>query len=144
VIDSATKQEAIVTKKIDVLPKAFGLVHIGTTADRAATLPWSPVGVLGDSIYLNFSAVGFARDKKTKQPNVKVSMRVLDDKGQPTKGAKMSGEASSDVPDTMDAIPMQFGLTLNRLGRFTLELTATDALTGATSKVLFPVNVVTP
>jgi hypothetical protein len=144
VIDNATKQAVTAERKVEVLPKGFGLVHIGTSADPDATIAWSPVGVVGDSIYLNFSAVGFARDPKTKQPNIKASMRVLDEKGQPAGSAKMNGEAKSDVPENMAVVPMQFGITLNRTGRFTLELTATDVLTGKTSTVAFPVRVVTP
>jgi hypothetical protein len=144
VVDSTTKQTTMLERKIEVLPKGFGLVHVGTSVDPAASIPRSPVGVVGDSFYLNVSAVGFERDPKTKQPNIKASMRVLDDKGQPTSAVKMQGAARSDVPPDMAVVPMQFGITLNRAGQFTLELTATDALTGKTSKVLFPMRVLTP
>jgi hypothetical protein len=144
ITDTATKKSATVEHKFEVLPKGFGLVHVGTSADRAGDIPFSPVGVVGDSLYMNFSAVGFERDAKTKQPNIKVSMRVLDEKGQPVKGAKMSGEANSDVPKDFQVVPMQFGVTLNREGRFTLEITATDVISGKTAQVQFPVRVVTP
>jgi hypothetical protein len=144
VIDKATSQSVTVQRKIEVLPKGFGLIQVGTTADREGNMAWSPVGVVGDSIYLNFTAVGFTRDSKTKQPHVKVEMRALDEKGQPVKGAKMFGSANADVPESLLAIPMQFGITLNREGRFTLEVTATDALSGKTAKVLFPVKITTP
>jgi hypothetical protein len=144
VVDNATKQTVAAERKVEVLAKGFGLVNVGTSADTAATIAWSPVGVVGDSIYLNFSAVGFARDPKSKQPNIKASMRVLDDKGQPTGSAKMFGEAKSDVPENLAVVPMQFGITLNRTGKFTLELTATDVLTGKSSTVAFPVRVLTP
>jgi hypothetical protein len=144
VIDNATKKTVTAERKIEVQPKAFGLVQVGTSADQDATIAWSPVGVVGDSIYLNFSAIGFARDPKTKQPHIKAVMRVLDEKGQPTGSAKMNGEAKSDVPENMPVVPMQFGITLNRTGRFTLELTATDVLSGKTATVTFPVRVLTP
>jgi hypothetical protein len=144
VTDNATKQSVVVEQKLKILPKAFGLVQVGTSADREGTLAWSPVGVVGDSIFLNYSAVGFARDKAKKQPSIKVTMRVLDDKGQVVKGAEMTGEVSSDVPADVDLVPMQFGITLNRVGRFTLQLTATDALSGQTAKVDFPVRVLAP
>jgi hypothetical protein len=144
VIDNASKKGTVVERKIEVLPKDFGLIHVGTSADRDATIAWSPVGVVGDSIYLNFSAVGFARNKSTKQPHIKVAMRVLDEKGAVTNAAKMTGEAKSDVPENLSVVPMQFGITLNRAGRFTLELTATDVLTGKTSTVAFPVRVLAP
>ena len=144
VIDNASKKNAVKEQKIEVLPRAFGLINVGTSADPAATIAWSPVGVVGDSIFLNFSAVGFARDQQTKQPNLKVTMRVLDDKGQPASGVKMQGEAKSDVPESMAVVPMQFGITLNREGRFTFELTATDVLSGKTATVSYPVRVLTP
>ena len=104
----------------------------------------SPIGVVGDSIFLNFSAVGFMRDKGSKQPNIKVEMRVLDKDGKAAGTAKMTGEAKSGVPVDMAVVPMQFGITLNRAGRFTLELTATDVLSGKNSVVKFPVQVLTP
>ena len=97
--------------------------------------------MIGDSIYLNFSAVGFNRDPMSKQPNIKAVMRVLDDKGQPTNAAPMTGEAKSGVPETMSVVPMQFGLTMNRVGSFKLELTATDVTTGKTATVIYPVRV---
>jgi hypothetical protein len=144
ITDNATKQSVVVEQKLKILPKAFGLVQVGTSADREGTLAWSPVGVVGDSIFLNYSAVGFARDKTKKQPSIKVTMRVLDEKGQVVKGAEMTGEVNSDVPGDLDVVPMQFGITLNRVGRFTLELTATDALSGSMAKVNFPVRVLAP
>ncbi len=144
VVDNTSKKTAVKEQKIEVLPKAFGLINVGTSADREATIAWSPVGVVGDSIFLNFSAVGFARDQQTKQPNIKVTMRVLDEKGQPTNSAKMNGEAKADVPESMAVVPMQFGITLNREGRFTFELTATDVLSGKTATVAYPVRVLTP
>ena len=144
VIDNATKQSVAIIRKIEVVPKSLGLVNVGTSADAEGTIAWSPVGVVGDSIYLNFSVIGFTRDSNTKQPNIKVSMRVLDAKGQPANGTKMQGEAKSEVPETMAVVPMQFGITLNRAGNFTLEVTATDVLAGKTSKVSFPVRVLAP
>jgi hypothetical protein len=144
ITDNASKQSVVVDQKVVITPKAFGLVQVGTSADREASIPWSPVGVVGDSIFLNYSAVGFQRDKAKKQPNIKVVMRVLDEKGQVVKGAEMSGEVTGDVPEDLPIAPMQFGITLNRAGRFTLELTATDVIANKTAKVSFPVRVLTP
>lgn len=144
VIDSTSKKSVAVERKFEVLPKQFGVVLVGTSADREATLAWSPVGVVGDSIYFNFSAVGFARDKQTKQPHIKVVLHVLDEAGKVIKGAKMTGEAKSEIAADKLALPMQFGITLNRAGRFTLQLTATDAVAGKTVTVNFPVRVLTP
>jgi hypothetical protein len=144
VVDEATKKSVKVEKKIEVLPKAFGLVQVGTSADREANFAVSPVGAMGDTMYLNFSVVGFKRDTKSKQPHLKAVMRVLDDKGQPVGAYTMTGEAKSDVPENLSVVPLQFGVTMNRIGRFTLEVTATDVLTGQKSTVTFPIRVVEP
>src|SRR5439155_13334155 len=50
VIDNASKSMVSVEKKIEVLPKGFGLIHVGTSADNTANIPWAPVGVVGDSM----------------------------------------------------------------------------------------------
>jgi hypothetical protein len=144
VVDNSSKKTVTSERKIEVLPKGFGLISVGTSADREGHIAWSPVGVVGDSIYLNFSAVGFARDKQTKNPNIKVTMRVLDEKGQAASAAKMFGEANSDIPENMAVVPMQFGITLNRTGRFTLEVTATDVIAGKSATVSYPVRVLAP
>jgi hypothetical protein len=142
--DRATNQSVTIERMIEVLPAAFGLIQIGTSADREGHIAWSPVGVVGDAIHLNFSTIGFARDKKTKQPKVQVALRVLDDQGKPVNASKLTGTADSDIPESFAIIPMQFGITLNRPGRFTLELTATDHLTGQTARATFPLRVIAP
>jgi hypothetical protein len=143
ITDGTTKKSVTLDQTVEILPKDFGIVQVGTSADREATIAWSPVGVVGDSIYFNYSAVGFMRNAK-KQPNIKVVMRVLDEKGQPVNAAAMTGEVDANVPTDLDIVPMQFGITLNREGRFTLELTATDTLAGKSAKVSFTVRVLTP
>ncbi len=73
-----------------------------------------------------------------------MSLRVLDDKGQPTFAKPSSGIVNKDVPADAKYLPMQFGVTLNRPGHFTVELSATCVLCGATSRVTFPVRVAAP
>jgi len=50
-----------------ILPADFGLVRVATFADAESRVPIAPVGVVGGTIYLNFSAVGFAATK-TRSP----------------------------------------------------------------------------
>jgi hypothetical protein len=124
-----------------ILPVSFGIVRVGTFADREAKVPAAPVGVIGESIYLSFAPVGFARDKATKQPDLHVAMRVLDDKGQPTFAKPLTGVINKEVPESLKVMPMQFGITLNRVGNFTVELEATDKISGKTAKVTLPLKV---
>jgi hypothetical protein len=140
--DRKANQTATFEGKGNVLPKAFGLVRVGTFADREGKVPVPSVGVVGSSLYVNFAPVSFARDKKTKQPSLLVKMRVLDDKGKPTFTEPLTGRANRDLPEDAPILPMQFGLTLNRVGRFTVEIEATCELCGATTRVTLPLRVV--
>src|SRR5262249_23487318 len=91
-----------------VLPPAFGLARVGTFADPQAKVPVPPVGVEGGSLYLNFAAVGFGRDAKTKKPDVWVELRVLDDKGKPTFAKPLTGEVKEGIGEGVRLVPMQF------------------------------------
>jgi hypothetical protein len=140
--DRKANKSAKFETKGKVLPRAFGLIRVGTFADREGKVPCPPVGVVGQNLYVNFAPINFARDKKTKQPSLLVKMRVLDEKGKATFAQPLSGRANSDVPESAAFVPMQFGLTLNRVGRFTVEIEATCELCGATSRVTLPLQVV--
>jgi hypothetical protein len=140
--DRTSGRKATFQTKGKVLPADFGLVRVGTFADRESKVPAPAVGVVGQALYVGFAAVGFARDKTSKQPDLDVSLRVLDGNGKETMPAPLSGRAHADVPEDLHVLPMQFGLTLNRTGDFTVELSATDRLSGKTSQVRFPLRVV--
>src|SRR5262249_21213103 len=63
VTDLASKKTASLTHKVEVLPLAFALVRPQLTL--GANAPVAPLVVTGQDVYLNFEAVGFARDNKT-------------------------------------------------------------------------------
>ena len=139
--DRTTKKSATFEGKGKVLPRAFGLIRVGTFADAQAKVPAPPVGVVGSTLYVDFAAAHFARDKKTKQPSLLVKMRVLDEKGKPTVSEPLSGRANKGIAEEETMVPMHFGLTLNRPGRFTIEIEATCEVCGATSRVRLPLRV---
>ncbi len=142
VTDRAANTSKILERKASVLPAEFGLIHVHTSADREGRAPTAPVGTLGEALFVNFAVVGFQRNGAMKQPNVEVALRVLDDKGAATNGKPLTGRADRDIPADVKILPLQFGLTLNRLGRFSVELTATDKLSGKSSRVSFPIQVI--
>ena len=141
ITDRAAKVAKTLEKKVRVLPADFGLVHVHTTPDREGKVAATPIGTLGESLYVNFAVVGFQREDAKKQPSIEVSLRVLDDKGNATAAQPLTGKTDRDIPEAMKLIPLQFGLTLNRVGRFTVELTATDKLSGKSARVSLPMLV---
>jgi hypothetical protein len=140
VLDRATGRKGALTRKFTVLPRGFGLVRLALTADAEGGIPLPVLGS-GGTAFVQFGAVGFGRDKDSKQPNLRFSVRVLDDKGKPTVAKDRTSEVSKDVPANFLAVPMTFPLTLNRAGKFTVELTATDGTSRQTAKLTFPIQV---
>jgi hypothetical protein len=68
-------------------------------------------------------------------------MRILDDKGRPTVAKPFTGKIQEGVPARATALPAQFLLALNRAGQFTLELKATDQVTGKKIEGAYPFTV---
>jgi hypothetical protein len=138
--DRAAKTSKTSLHKIRVLPPAFGLVQVNLSADRQGKVPRAAAGSAGEILYINFALVGFQRDA-TKKPNVELSMRVLDDKGKPTVAHPLTGKVDRNVPMELKTIPLQFDLTLNNPGRYTVELAASDKLSGTSSRIAFRIQV---
>jgi hypothetical protein len=139
VTDRATKATASLTRSYQVLPRAFGLARLSTSFDPEGNIPAPFVGE-GQSVWVNFAAVGFDRDRKG-QPNLAVSLNVLDEDGKPTVAKPASGTVNKDVPPKMRGVPMQFMIDLNRAGKFTVALRASDKITGKTATLTFPLTV---
>lgn len=138
--DRAAKQSVSLEGKGKILSPEFGLVQIGTFADRDNRAPINPVGVVGGHLYIHFAAVHFGRGAN-KEPDLEVSLRVLDDKGKPTMPQPLKGHVNKDIPESVKIIPLQFGLTMNRPGNFTIEINAQCVVCGKTSSVRIPVRV---
>ena len=71
-------------------------------------------------------------------------MRVLDESGKPTRAKPYTVQVNKDVPADAVLVPGQFFLSLNRSGKFTVELTATDKVGGKKAQLTFPLTVADP
>ena len=80
----------------------------------------------GQRLIVNFFVAGFERDNKNKQPHITFKLRVLEN-GKPVLGKDAGGEVKN-IPDNYKMIPANFFLYLNRSGKFTVELEATDEI----------------
>ena len=136
VTDLANKKSQMLTQNFGVLPKGFGMVRPTLTCDPEGQVP-AGAAVPGQSLWLNFLVVGFARDDK-RQPHVTFEMRILDEKGRPTVAKPFTGKIQEGVPANANVLPAQFLLALNRAGRFTLQMKATDQVTGKKIEGAYP------
>ena len=124
-----------------VLPADFGLVQVGTFADAESKVAVAPAGVVGGTLYLNFAAVGFKRDKD-KKPDIVIDLKIIDDKTKkPTLAKTMTAKIHNDIPEDIALIPLHFGLTLNRAGSYTIEVSARCALSNETANFSLPVRI---
>jgi len=140
--DAATKKTQSFTKTIEILPKGFGLVQVKTTLDAAGVAPTHLFSV-GQTAWVNFSAVGFDRAGPMMQPKLTFELTVLDETGKPTSAKPYTGTVDKDVPGMVAAIPGQFPLPLNRAGKFTVQVKAIDQLapTRPPAVLTFPLQV---
>ncbi len=140
VTDRASGKKGTLSRTSEVLPRGFGLVRLTATADSEGLLPVPTPGV-GQGLWLHFGIVGFERDNSTKQPNIEVTLRVLGEDSQPTLAKPPTGTVDAKVPEATSMVPMQLTLMLNRPGKFTVELKATDKVSGKTDTITFPLTV---
>jgi hypothetical protein len=138
--DRSADKSAVTKGEGNIQAPKFGIVRVGTYADPEAKVPVAPLGVVGSTLYLDFAVAHFARDAM-KKPDVKVELRILDDKGQPTTAEPMAGRIRDDIPPDARMVPLQFALTLNRVGNFTVELSARCVVCGAEEKIQLPIRV---
>jgi hypothetical protein len=141
VVDLATKTSKTLEQNFDVIKAAFGLVQVFTSSDGKGEIPAPPLGVAGQSIFVHFAVIGFARDAKAKQPDLDVEMAVLNKDGTPALPKPSSLNINSGVDAKDSGIPLRFLLPMNRAGDFTVELKSTDKVSKATSRVTFPIKV---
>jgi hypothetical protein len=138
--DRAARTSTTVTQKFEVLPKGFGITRVTTTSDPEGIIATSLFGA-GETMWFNFRMVGFARDSTSKQPSLSFELRVLDDKGNPTLAKPFTGSITKDVPANVMSIPAKFLLSLNRPGKFTIELKVNDAVGNKKASMTMPLTV---
>jgi hypothetical protein len=126
--------------EFDILKPGFGIVQPLTPA----------VGFIGQDFAVNFAVVGMKRDDKTKMPDVKVSMQLLDAKGEPVVATPITNnlrdlhvEQAFDITK-MQVIPIGLPVVLNRKGTFTIEIHAEDRLGKRATALRLPLTVLDP
>ena len=138
--DLSSGKEQSVSRNVKVLPKDFALVRVAVSSDVDGQYPAVVLGC-GQGVWVHCGAVGFERDRAGKQPNVVFEIRVLDETGKPVCTKPTTNTVSKDVIEKQSAVPMGFPLSLNRPGKFTVELLASDQISGKKAKMTFPLSV---
>jgi hypothetical protein len=150
VTDPKTKASGSLTAKFEVTKKDFGIVIVYTSYDSRGEISAPTTGQVGQMVYVQFSIASFERDPKTKQPHVEIEFQIYDEKGFPTLGKPPLGEPRKHIQDAKSVpavkegdgvFALQFPLFMNRPGKFTVQITATDKVNNKTATYKLPVTV---
>ena len=140
VTDRTANASRTLTRPFTILPKGFGLVRLTTTSDPDGRYPCPVLGE-GQTLWVTFGVVGFARDTSKGQPKLTAQLRVLDDSGRPTVAKGLAGKVEEGIAAKDLGVPMQFLLALNRPGNFTAEISVADHVANKTAKLSIPLKV---
>jgi hypothetical protein len=142
VSDRSSKKTKTFQQKFEVLNRQFGLVRVRLTGDFEGRVDAPNFGVAGQTLWLHCFGVGFERGGPKKQPDVALEMQVLDESGKPVVAKPASGEVK-ELPKDITAFPIgPEPLALNRAGKFTIKLKATDRIGKKSFELSFPLTVV--
>jgi hypothetical protein len=137
--DLASDKEQSLTRKVTVLPRGFALVRQTVSLDTQGQYT-AAVFTCGQGVWVQCSAVEFQRGAG-KQPDLLFEVQVLDDSGKPTLAKPLTHTVNKGIPANEVKVPMAFPLSLNRAGTFTIEVKATDRVSGKTAKIVTPITV---
>ena len=134
VTDQLAKQSKAFVYPVELLPQGFGFV--GTTAPA--------IGFPGQHYMASFAVVDMALDKN-KQPNVEVTIKVLDSADKAVTRPVII-TLPKDIPEGIDIqkenfVPLNYPIYLNRPGQFTVDISATDKTGGKTARLRYTLSV---
>jgi hypothetical protein len=140
VTDRAAKKSKSFDRKFTVQNRDFGLVRVALSRDPGNSVATSTIGAAGEDVWLHFFALGFERAGAKKNPDIAIELQILDENGRPTLSKPFVGDFK-EWPKDNPVIDFNFPLALNRPGKFTINLKATDRLSKKESKISFPITV---
>jgi hypothetical protein len=134
VIDRLSNEQKSHIYQFELLSKNFGIAGVIAPA----------LGFCGQHYATDFVLIDSALDDK-KQPNVEVTMRVLDDSGKPV-ATPIVAVYPRDLPaeislEKENLIPVRYPLFLNRSGRFTVDILAKDIAGKKEARLSYPLTV---
>ncbi len=138
VTDRSNKATQTLERKFEVLAPDFGIVAVYASLDERGQTAAPTTGVVGQAIFVNYTAVGFKRDPEKKQPNLRFEMIPLDEAGKPLMKKPLFHEGI-DLDDKLPNYTVRFLLPMTRPGKFTIRLSCTDAVAKKTVSVDLPV-----
>ncbi|MGF1579172.1 MAG: hypothetical protein ACFCD0_07395 [Gemmataceae bacterium] len=142
VADRNSKKKAVFETIGKVRALDFGFVRVATYANKELTVPMPPVGVVGQTMTIGFSVIGFERDKETGQPNIDILRGVVHGSGKVISKPAVIGTIKQGIGKDEKLISPSFTITLNNAGKYTVVLMGRDRVSGKSATVRLPIEVI--
>jgi hypothetical protein len=133
VSDQTANKTQKLEQKFEVQSLRFGLVRVGFAYPVALPPPPAPpVGVVGQALIFQATAVEVGLSDKTKNPDLLAEVNIVDEAGKPTLSQPLQGKVQdiSEEFRRLRVIPMSFAIQVNRPGKFKVTMAVTDKITG--------------
>jgi hypothetical protein len=127
VTDPINKMTKKLERKFEVKKMELGMVKLWVTDSQLQPLP--PVGVMGQNLFISYGLVGFGLDKN-KNPDLSFEMWVRDKDGKKTFSKSLDDFEKMANAQTATLMPRFYQIPLTQAGTFTVELKATDKISG--------------
>jgi len=141
--DRLGKAEKVLTREFEVVKPTFNFVRLALSTPTGD--PQSPVAVPAQKVMVHCALVGFELGKD-KQPHVHFELLVKDEAGKQVTGTELfKGDIKTELKTSqklMTFLPML--LELNRVGKFTIVLKATDKISKKSAEQTLDLKVIEP
>jgi hypothetical protein len=139
--DPATKAKDTASVKFEVTKREFGVVNVYTSYDERGAISAPTSGFVGQTLYVQTTAVTFERDPTTKQPKIEFQYQFLDEKGNATLKEPFKRIVDGGVDEKEGLISTRIPLFMNRPGKYTVQITALDKIGNKKSTYDLPVTI---
>jgi hypothetical protein len=139
--DKLGAASASFTRKVTCTEPAFALVRLRLSHDEAGAIP-AAGGLMGQTLHVHCKAVGFDRAKA--KVRVVIALQTADAEGRPLMPRPIRAQLATDDAGQiaqLRSVDFSASLVLNRAGKYSLHLTATDEVSGKKAEVRVPLHV---
>ncbi|MCS7016341.1 MAG: DUF4625 domain-containing protein [Gemmatales bacterium] len=123
-----------------VVAQEFGIVQfqLFSIYTPQLQLPCPGVGVVGQIVHVTAVVVRGKKDRPDQLWNLDVEMRLLDEQGKPVAGGFPVTGQFRKIPGDLESLDLRFDLPVQRSGKFTISVQATEPGTNRSTKLLVP------
>lgn len=143
--DLLSKEKAAFRRKFTCKPAEFAMVRLRFYHDEAGTAPATAGGVVRQTLFVKFRAVG--HDRGRDEIDLVMEMTVMNANGQPVGPKPIRIAFHNEKPDEvkrMNWVNFTGTMGLNRPGEFVLRITLTDTVSQKKVSFETPLRVAAP